>query len=390
MAASTTKTVSLSKAKQLMVWPLQQRHPIMIHGFHGTGKSESVYQLSKDMVHILGLTEKYGEDFVYPVVERRISQMADAGDLMGMPEVRKHEEHDCPGTELIPMNWFIDPCKSPVILLLDEADRGVQGVRQAVMQLTDSRRLGDMTLHEDTVIFACVNGGPHDVHNSYQVNSFDPAEYSRWTHFFVQPTVEEWVEYSRKAGQFDEMFLKFFEESHGHVEHTEAFEADKVYPCRRSWTRFYSAVKGTGLLKRSGDGWAGVHPDLMLVAESYVGSEAAVAISKWIKEYESVLTLSDILKGDRKAEWSKIKTPDCTSMIDQISNISRNISPVEARNLIEFALNCPKELIMKFWCSCTANEFVEPVVMDRWTETFTHPKTGEEVVWCQFFSECIP
>lgn len=48
------------------------KHPVMIRGRHGVGKSELVYQFAAKR----GL----------PVVERRVSQMTE-GDLVGLPEI---------------------------------------------------------------------------------------------------------------------------------------------------------------------------------------------------------------------------------------------------------------------------------------------------------------
>ena len=78
--------ISFKQFNRIAPHVLRSRKPIMGHGKHGIGKSELVYQLSDKLVSILKLEEKYGADYIYPVVERRASQMADTGDVIGVPE----------------------------------------------------------------------------------------------------------------------------------------------------------------------------------------------------------------------------------------------------------------------------------------------------------------
>jgi MoxR-like ATPase len=173
---------------------IKSRKPIMGHGKHGIGKSELVYQLAPQAVHILGLADKYGDDYVFPVVERRASQMADVGDVIGVPEPETTEHGRV--TKFAPMTWFAQACSQPCILFFDEVDRANNDVRQSLMELTDSRKIAGHNLHPDTIVIAMVNGGTHDTNNSYQVSELDPAEHDRWWHVDLEPTVEDWISWA--------------------------------------------------------------------------------------------------------------------------------------------------------------------------------------------------
>ena len=147
---------------------LNAKFPVLVRGRHGIGKSTIVYQKAEE----LGL----------PVVERRASQMTE-GDLLGLPKVAKGVTTWCAP------DWLAEACSKPVVLFLDEVDRATMEVRQGIFELCDSRKIAGHTLHPDTLIFACVNGGEHG--SQYQVGEMDPAELDRYTVFDVEPSVEE-------------------------------------------------------------------------------------------------------------------------------------------------------------------------------------------------------
>jgi MoxR-like ATPase len=83
------------------------KHPVLIRGRHGVGKSETVYAFAKSI----------GKR----VVERRASQMTE-GDLVGLPVVEGNR------TSWNPPDWFKDACDNGVVLFMDEIDRAVQEV----------------------------------------------------------------------------------------------------------------------------------------------------------------------------------------------------------------------------------------------------------------------
>ena len=192
------------------------RKPILLRGRHGVGKSQVVYQ--------------FAETVGLPIVERRASQMTE-GDLIGLPSV------DNGRTSWNPPDWFKSACEQPVVLFLDEVDRATIEVRQGIFELTDSRKLNGHHLHEDTLIFAAINGGEHGA--QYQVGDMDPAELDRWTVFDVEPSIEDWLEWGKE--NVSQITWDFVNQNRQHLEHEGEFEPNKVYPSRRSWDRFDEA-----------------------------------------------------------------------------------------------------------------------------------------------------
>ena len=191
---------------------LDARFPVLMRGRHGIGKSTVVYQIAEER----GL----------PVVERRASQMTE-GDLLGLPKVEGNV------TQWLAPEWLHNACNEPCILFLDEVDRATLEVRQGIFELCDSRKIAGYTLHPDTLIFACVNGGEHG--SQYQVGEFDPAELDRYTVFDIEPTVEDWLTWAK--GEVQSEVWDFINQNHNHLEHKGEYEPNKVYPSRRSWAR---------------------------------------------------------------------------------------------------------------------------------------------------------
>jgi hypothetical protein len=172
----STQGISFAQFERLAPRIIRSRKPIMGHGAHGIGKSMIVYQLAPKLGGILGpeFQAKYGKNYTFPVIERRASQMADTGDVIGVPEPKDSDYGRI--TTFAPMAWFARACKEPCILFFDEVDRANNDVRQSLMELTDSRKIAGHFLHPDTIIIAMVNGGNHDKNNAYQVSELDPAE----------------------------------------------------------------------------------------------------------------------------------------------------------------------------------------------------------------------
>ena len=323
---------------------IKSRKPIMGHGKHGIGKSELVYQLAPQAVHILGLADKYGDDYVFPVVERRASQMADVGDVIGVPEPETTEHGRV--TKFAPMTWFAQACSQPCILFFDEVDRANNDVRQSLMELTDSRKIAGHNLHPDTIVIAMVNGGSHDTNNSYQVSELDPAEHDRWWHVDLEPTVEDWINWAND--NCHPMTVDFIRNNPAHLEHEGEIEPHKVYPSRRSWAHFDKCLQMAELTGE--EIFNGDSPLIYFIGDGYVGKEASIAFKSYLEKYERVVTVEDVL--DSKKDLSGLELNEANALIDKIADSDEfkdNMSDERSHNLAKFVYNISAELAMKAW-----------------------------------------
>jgi len=357
-----TQGISFSQFAQVAPHILRTRKPIMGHGAHGIGKSAIVYQLADKLAGILGLEDP---KYVYPVIERRASQMADTGDVIGVPEPQDSDYGRI--TTFAPMSWFARACNEPCIMFFDEVDRANNDVRQSLMELTDSRKIAGHTLHPDTVIVAMVNGGSHDENNAYQVSELDPAEHDRWWHVNLEPTVTDWLDWGQ--GRLTDMVWNFINDNKEHLEHKGEIDPNKVYPSRRSWHHFDKCIqdsKGAGSnLLECDDGKLPM--TLYFIGEGFIGQEASIAFKDYVEKYETQVSVEDVLAGKKQNLIKKFQVNDSNAMIDKLAaseELKNGLSTEQIANLAKFIYSIQAELAMKAWEKLTN---VNPqVVKELW------------------------
>ena len=302
------------------------RYPVLIRGRHGIGKSTIVYQ--------------YGEEHNLPVVERRASQMTE-GDLLGLPKVEGNV------TTWLPPEWLHTACNEGVILFLDEVDRATTEVRQGIFELCDSRKIAGQVLHPDTLIFAAVNGGEHGA--QYQVGEMDPAELDRYTVFDVSPTIEDWLSWA--DGRVSQVVWDFINNNHQHLEHTDDYEPNKVYPSRRSWERLDKTLAGLGKVEAT--------PTLYHIASSFVGFEAAVALRDFVDNYKSIVTPEDIIDDGKHDLVVDFKINDHNALIESMVQqkcFDAELGENQRVNIATYMVQLPSELAMNLWKHITSGE----------------------------------
>ena len=308
------------------------RLPVLLRGRHGIGKSQVVYQLAANA----GL----------PVVERRASQMTE-GDLVGLPSVEGNR------TSFNPPDWFKQACEEPVVLFLDEVDRATLEVRQGIFELTDSRKLNGHHLHEDTLIFAAVNGGEHG--EQYQVNEMDPAELDRWSVWDIEPTVEDWLSWAKQ--NVDGLIWDFINQNRNHLEHAGDIEPNKRYPSRRSWDRLDKVLKQADALEAGAP--------MFNLAQSFVGFEAAVALNDFAQNYERVVTVEQLLNGERQEALAAFSLNEHCALIEKVEAeevLKAEISDEHLSNLASYFVMLPSEAAMKLWGVISQSGVQENVV----------------------------
>ena len=297
------------------------RKPVLLRGRHGIGKSTVVYQFA----------DKVG----LPIVERRASQMTE-GDLVGLPTIEDNS------TRFNPPDWFKTACDKPVVLFLDEVDRATIEVRQGIFELTDSRKLNGHTLHEGTLVFAAVNGGEHG--SQYQVGEMDPAELDRWTVFDVEPSVEDWLAWAKDTGISD-ITWDFINQNRAHLEHSDDFEPNKVYPSRRSWERLDGCLQNANLLEEAS-------PALYTLTSAFVGFEAAVTFNDFVQNYDRQVTIEDILVHGKLNMVADFGINDHTALIDKFEAaecFKEELEQDKIDNLARYFITLPSEVAMKLW-----------------------------------------
>jgi len=324
---------------------LTVKKPLMLRGRHGIGKSELVYQIAKGMD--------------LPVVERRASQMTE-GDLVGLPKT------DGDVTSFCAPDWLHDACSRPVLLFLDEVDRAIPEVRQGIFELTDSRKIFGNYLHDDTVVVAAVNGGEHG--SQYQVGEMDPAELDRWTVFDVEPSVEDWLTWA-KTNTVD-IVWDFINQNRSHLEHSDDFEPNKVYPSRRSWKRLNDCLVSANMVQEH-------NPATFHLACGFVGFEAGVAFNDFVKNYERQVTVEMILDEGKVEKTNDFNINDHCALIEKMDSseaFKAELTEQQCINLANYFVSLPSEAVMKLWQALGKGETVNVTTFHK-----TKADNGETV-----------
>lgn len=198
-------------------------HNIMLVGRHGIGKSE----ILSDYYKKKGLQ----------VVSLFLGQMADPGDLIGLPTLEETPKSNTNQkvTTYAPPFWFPKDDR-PIILFLDELNRARPEILQTVMDLALNRRLVGKSLPDGSRIISAVNEG-----DEYQLTHLDPALVSRFNIYKFCPTVAEWLLWAQKD-KLDQRVIDFISNEPTYLDGTpEVKEGDDTglekYPDRRAWKR---------------------------------------------------------------------------------------------------------------------------------------------------------
>ena len=187
-------TINISELKETLEFTPSTQN-IMLVGKHGIGKSE--------------ILTSYFNGKGMKVVTLFLGQMADPGDIIGLPS--KVEKEDADGnvtsqTDFTPPYWFPIDGK-PIVLFLDELNRARPEILQTVMDLTLNRKLAGKALPEGSYVISAVNDG-----DEYQLTDLDPALVSRFNIYEFKPTVEEWLNWA--AGQrLDDRVINFIQDN---------------------------------------------------------------------------------------------------------------------------------------------------------------------------------
>lgn len=268
MSISAALQVDMTTLQNLLA-SFDQRVPVCIRGRHAVGKSEAVSQAArkmysdfyKDPQNVAKYGHKYEDGL--PVQMRRLSQLVE-GDLTGMPSLNEGNT----ATVYHPADWFMEACERPMVLFLDERNRALEGVKQAVFEILDSRCFHGHYLHPDTRVYVAENIG-----DAYTVQQCDPAEVSRMATVELVPSVKEWIQYCND--KCHEMTLYFIGSNPEWLEFTEngkkVLEPNKKYPDRRSWFKLDQQLQKLNMFDSPNN------PLFYPMAASMVGIEAALA-----------------------------------------------------------------------------------------------------------------
>ena len=93
-------------------------------------------------------------------------------------------------------------------------------------------------------------------------------------------------------------------------------------------------------------------PAMFNLAQSFVGFEAAVALNDFAKNYERVVTVEQLLNGERVDALAAFSLNEHCAMVEKIESeevLKADISDDHLKNLADYFVTLPSEAAMKLW-----------------------------------------
>lgn len=324
---------------------LPPHHAVLMRASTGVGKSSLVAQIS--------------EEIELPLIDVRASIMSE-GDTQGYPDIEGMKEKGIM-TFCMPA-WFVRACNEPVVLFLDEFNRGLPAVQQSFFQIVLDRQLGNdengmpYNIHPETRIFAAINHG-----NEYDVNEMDPALLRRFWTIDLKPSKDDWIKWA-KSKEVDNLIIEFLRTRSSHLfVNLEKVKPGNVFPTPASWARFDEVLKYIGVnLMEDRNNF-----DIFNTAIGFIGQEAAVEFADFVKKYEIVVTPEELLKSFKNCEH-KLKTMSndrINSLIERLGehSISNNWTVSQAKNAAKLGKMISEEMMIHFWSKVTGGKNIESI-----------------------------
>ena len=324
---------------------LPPHHAVLMRAGTGVGKSSLVAQIA--------------EEVELPLIDVRASIMYE-GDTQGYPDIEGMKEKGIM-TFCMPA-WFVRACNEPVVLFLDEFNRGLPAVQQSFFQIVLDRQLGNdengmpYNIHPETRIFAAINHG-----NEYDVNEMDPALLRRFWTIDLKPSKDDWINWA-KSKNVDNLIIEFLRTRSSHLfVNLEKVKPGNVFPTPASWARLDEVLKYTGVdLMEDRKSF-----DIFNTAIGFIGQEAAVEFADFVKKYEVVVTPEELLRSFKNCEH-KLKTMSndrINSLIERLGehSASNNWTVSQAKNAAKLGKMISEEMMIHFWSKVTGGKNIDSI-----------------------------
>lgn len=255
---------------------LNPHHTVLLRADHGVGKSSVVKQIASTIN--------------LPLIDRRLAQLAD-GDIVGLPKI----DDETNSSRFCPPDWYMRACTEPVVLFLDELNRGTPEIMAAAFQIVLDREMNGYKLHEGTRVFAAIN----TAEGGYNVNDMDAALLDRFWVVDLTPTVDDILDYGSRprsagGGGFHPSVLEFIRANPSCIK-PNSKDPTSVQPSPRSWDRFNLTCTNAKLFDVDFKKDFETEQLVFNIAGGYVGLDLARNFCAFLKTREQMISAEDVL-----------------------------------------------------------------------------------------------
>lgn len=299
----------------------------LIIGESGVGKTESVKQVA--------------DDLGYRFINIRLGQLADAGDLTGLPDFIE--------VDGVKVTSFMQPDFFPktgekCVVFFDEINRCHPDLIQAVFQAIERNGgIGqykfDFTVDSETnlpnTIRVAASNPPTDEYVVHDIT--DKAFLNRFCHIKFEPNTQEALDYFSKIG-VDASITAFLSDQPTMLEvEGERYDLSYVKPTRRTWEAAHRFMKLN--VEDS------IRREVMM---GLVGSAATTAYESFMQNWDIVVKADDVLdRYDEIEDRIPVDRVDVLAntnagIIERIKNLQFN--DVNFNNFEKYLVKIPKDV----------------------------------------------
>lgn len=272
---------------------------VFLWGPPGIGKSSIVKQVA--------------EEKGIEIIDVRLS-LLDAIDLRGIPAT---EGKNCFWTR----PPFI-PEKGNGILFLDELNTASPSVQNSALQLVLDRRVGEHKLGDGWYI---ISAGNRLEDSSLVFQLADPL-ISRFIHIEVEINIDEWIAWAMK-NEINERIIGFLKFRPDLLSRINENRNSINFPCPRTWA-FASTLLGSGI-------------DPVEAVESSVGTGVSAEFSGWLKVYDKLPDVEEILDGKKELKLSEYELSVLCALGPIL--VLRANTPQRLENLLKILTNIERK-----------------------------------------------
>ena len=249
--------------------------------------------------------------------------------------------------------WLVGKEDKPVVLVLDDYNRGMGILMNACMRITDEQEYVSWSLPKGSSVILTSN--PDDGEESFNVSTLDSAQATRFLTIKMKASVNDWaIDYAEKVG-LPSPFINFM------LKHPEIIEGSKVDSDGnemkkgnlRIWSKFFHAV--SGLSNNLSENWGTV----FLLGQNSLPVEHLLMLHKFIEDKLDKLPTPEQLLSS---------TPDkaIESLKGVIGNGSKkrvDISSIISRRVMNYVLVNNKKMnpaMVDTYASIMESEYMSP------------------------------
>jgi len=314
---------------------------IALEGESGVGKTSVLEQLAqeKNMDFLkLNLSQISIEDFIgFPISEFKMCNPNDEDDCLWVSEraiptylqLGYNYAGDTRMGYAVP-KWINGRTK-PMILLLDDFNRGSLGMLQATMEIVDKQEYISWNLPKGSTVI--LSNNPDD--GEYLVSTQDAAHKTRYLNFHMKFDVDtwaEWAEANKIDGRCINFILKNTEVVVGTKDHDD--KGNKLKKANiRLWTKFFDTISGiTDFHNKLGQ--------VMLIGGSSIPQEHMLLFSQFVQnKLDKLLSPIEMLDGDEKKVIKELK-----SIVGDGNKRRNDLASILSKRLMNYAAANEKDL----------------------------------------------